>query len=382
MNRINIRKINELNVLREIFNKAPTSRAAVTSELGLTKSTVYSIFTGLQEAGFIYDIGQGSSTRSGGRKPALTNFNMQAGYTINTKINRTTISCMLNWLDGSVISYEEYPVSGEDVSQYLLALYDAITAVKLVDQKLLGISVAIYGVVHNNRIIKSTLAELVNYNLAEILQSRFNVPVVLENEANLAAVYIRDFTRNNSVKSAIAVSLLDGIGAGIIIDGHLYTGTHSEAGEIGHALFYGLKEPVPIETLCSDHAVVEQLNALEGTNVHIADIRKDFDSEKPEVMTILNQFCLGIGMALQNLVLAFDPDEIVLSSAILQGIPELLIMIKMQIQPFAHKKTEIILADNPNQGSLLGGSALIAREILKLPDGELVFRKRNIPLSN
>lgn len=382
MNRVNIRKINELNVLREIFNKAPTSRAAVTSELGLTKSTVYSIFTALSEAGFIYDIGQGSSTRSGGRKPALTNFNAQAGYTINTKINRGTISCMLNWLDGSTIAYQEYPVNGTTGSQYLLALYEVITTAKLTDQKLLGISVAIYGVVHDNQIIKATISDLADYNLAEVLQSRFEVPVVIGNEANMEALFIRDFTRSTTVKSAIAVSLLDGIGAGIIIDSKLYTGVHSEAGEIGHLPFYGLNNPVPIENLSADTAVIAQLQKVQENAVNIVDIRKGFDSEDPTVMPILQRFCTGIAMVLQHLVLAFDPEKIIVSSQILRAIPELLTQIEQQVQPFAHDETPIVLSDNPDQGALLGGSAAVARQVLGLTDGELVFKNRTAPQIN
>ena len=379
MNRVNIRKINELNVLREIFNKAPTSRASVTSELGLTKSTVYSIFSVLTEEGLIYDIGQGSSTRSGGRKPALTNFNANAGYTINTKINSHTISCMLNWLDGSVITYQEYPVTGDTASQHLLALYQVIRAAVLTDKKLLGISVGIYGVVHDNKVVKATISDLVEFNLVEVLHSRFDVPVVLENEANMSALHIRDFPGSERVKNAISVSLLDGIGAGIIIDGNLYTGVHSEAGEVGHTPFYGLKQPVPIEDLCSDLAVMTQLSQLKGHEMDIADIRKGFDTEDADVERILEQFITGIVMILQNLVLSFDPEKITISSQILRAIPELLTTIAARVKPFAHKATPIGLSDNPDQAALLGGCALISRKILGLETGELVFKNRSIP---
>jgi Transcriptional regulator/sugar kinase len=189
MNRLSIRKINESNVLREVFNKAPISRADVSKTLELTKSTVYSIFTKLENDDLIYDIGQGSSTRSGGRKPALTNFNANAGYTINTKINQNSIGCMLNWLDGSTISYQEYPLEGQDVSQRLLALYQAIKLSQLDNKDLLGISVSIYGVVRDNHVIKANISELAEYDLVQILQSRFNVPVLLGNEANMEAIY-------------------------------------------------------------------------------------------------------------------------------------------------------------------------------------------------
>lgn len=382
MNRLSIRKINESNVLREVFNKAPISRADVSKTLELTKSTVYSIFTKLENDDLIYDIGQGSSTRSGGRKPALTNFNANAGYTINTKINQNSIGCMLNWLDGSTISYQEYPLEGQDVSQRLLALYQAIKLSQLDNKDLLGISVSIYGVVRDNHVIKANISELAEYDLVQILQSRFNVPVLLGNEANMEALYIRDFTQTQTIKSAVSLSLLDGIGAGIVINGDLYTGNQGEAGEIGHALYYGLKKPVPIEDLCSDLAVMKQLEKIRGKEIDIVDLRQGFDSEDAEVMKILTTFCNGISMVVQNLILSFDPEKIVISSEILRAIPELLTTIIENVSPFAHKKTPIVLSDNPEQISLLGGCALITRSVLGLPQGELVFKNRNVPQIN
>lgn len=382
MNRLSIRKINESNVLREVFNKAPISRTDVSKTLELTKSTVYSIFTKLENDDLIYDIGQGSSTRSGGRKPALTNFNAQVGYTINTKINQDSVSCMLNWLDGSTISYQEYPLEGQDVSQRLLALYQAIKLSQLDNKDLLGISVSIYGVVRDNHVIKANIAELSEYDLVQILQSRFNVPVLLGNEANMEALFIRDFTQAQTIKSAVSLSLLDGIGAGIVIDGKLYTGDQGEAGEIGHALYYGLEKPIPIENLCSDLAVMQQLQRVTGTEVDIVNLRKGFDSEDTEVMQVLNTFCNGISMVLQNLIFSFDPEKIVISSEIIRAIPELLDKIMEQVSPFAHKQTPVVLADNPEQVSLLGGCALITRSILGLLKGELVFKNRNVPQIN
>ena len=382
MNRTNIRQINELRVLQEIFNKAPISRADVSKTLKLTKSTVYSIFTQLENDNLIYDIGQGSSTRSGGRKPVLTNFNANSGYTISTKINEDTISCMLNWLDGSIISYQEYPVVGKDVSQRLLSLYQAIKLSMLDNIDLLGISVSIYGVVRDNHIIKANIADIAEYDLVQILQSRFNVPVILGNEANMEAVFLRDFSSDKPIKNGVSLSLLDGIGAGIIIDGKLYTGNQSEAGEIGHAMFYGLDRPVPVEDICSDLAMVKQLKQMRQTEIHMADIRKGFDTEEADMMPILKKYVNGLSMVLQNLILAFDPEEIVISSEVLRAVPELLDQVMVNVNPFAHEKANVTLSNNPDQAALLGGCALISRQVLNLEVGELIFKNRVVPQMN
>lgn len=380
MNRLTIRRINELNVLREVFNQTPTSRAAVAKKLGLTKSTVYNIFTKLANDNLVYDIGQGNSTRSGGRKPVLTNFNSQAGYTINTKINQTTISCMTNWLDGSIVNYQEFPIDGKDASKQLLALYQAIKLSTIDNVDLMGISVAIYGVVKDNHIVKATNHDLVQYDLVQILQSRFNVPVLLENEANLAALAIKDFS-GGSIQDAVALSLTDQIGVGSIINGQLYSGKNSQAGEIGSAKYYGLgnKSSLPLEDVGSDQAIFKQIQDLKQSSVVIADIRRWYDLGDEVVQEVLKNFETSIIIILQNIFLLFDPEKVVISSRVLRAIPEVMERIEKELSQVVDHEFNIEVSDSVSSNSLLGGCAMITRGILELPDADLQFKNRTMP---
>ncbi|CAJ1176486.1 ROK family transcriptional regulator [Companilactobacillus paralimentarius] len=380
MNRLTIRRINELNVLREVFNQTPTSRAAVAKKLGLTKSTVYNIFTKLANDNLVYDIGQGNSTRSGGRKPVLTNFNAQAGYTINTKINQATISCMTNWLDGSVVNYQEFPIDGKDASKQLLALYQAIKLSTLDNADLMGISVAIYGVVKDNHIVKAMSQDLIQYDLVQILQSRFNVPVLLENEANLAALAIKDFS-GISIQDAIALSLTDQIGVGAIINGQLYSGKNSRAGEIGSGKYYGLgnKSPLSLENVGSDQAVFTQIQDLKQSSVVIADIRRWYDLGDEIVQEVLKNFETSIIIILQNIFLLFDPEKVVISSRVLQAIPEIMKRVEKELSQVVDHEFYIEVSDSVSSNSLLGGCAMITRRILELPDADLQFKNRTMP---
>lgn len=380
MNRLTIRRINELNVLREVFNQTPTSRAAVAKKLGLTKSTVYNIFTKLANDNLVYDIGQGNSTRSGGRKPVLTNFNAQAGYTINTKINQATISCMTNWLDGSVVNYQEFPIDGKDASKQLLALYQAIKLSTLDNADLMGISVAIYGVVKDNHIVKAMSQDLIQYDLVQILQSRFNVPVLLENEANLAALAIKDFS-GISIQDAIALSLTDQIGVGAIINGQLYSGKNSRAGEIGSGKYYGLgnKSPLSLENVGSDQAVFTQIQDLKQSSVVVADIRRWYDLGDEIVQEVLKNFETSIIIILQNIFLLFDPEKVVISSRVLQAIPEIMKRVEKELSQVVDHEFYIEVSDSVSSNSLLGGCAMITRRILELPDADLQFKNRTMP---
>jgi glucokinase len=70
--------------------------------------------------------------------------------------------------------------------------------------------------------------------LKDILTKRFNLPVFVENDANLSALGEMWFGGGINSREIICISIGTGIGAGIIQDGALQRGFHYSAGEIGY----------------------------------------------------------------------------------------------------------------------------------------------------
>ena len=69
---------------------------------------------------------------------------------------------------------------------------------------------------------------------AEAFRPDFTCPVVLENDANCAALGEVVAGAGRGSKNAVMVTLGTGVGGGIVIGGELYTGFNDVAGEIGH----------------------------------------------------------------------------------------------------------------------------------------------------
>jgi len=72
--------------------------------------------------------------------------------------------------------------------------------------------------------------------VVEVLGAKFNVPVVLDNDANAAALGEFSFGAGRGHKNIFYVTVSTGIGGGIIIDGNIYQGVCTGAGEIGHTI--------------------------------------------------------------------------------------------------------------------------------------------------
>lgn len=71
-------------------------------------------------------------------------------------------------------------------------------------------------------------------HIVEILKSKYSVPVSLQNDANACALAEWKFGAGKGTKNMVFMTFGTGLGAGLILDGKLYTGTNDNAGEAGH----------------------------------------------------------------------------------------------------------------------------------------------------
>lgn len=73
-----------------------------------------------------------------------------------------------------------------------------------------------------------------NIEIVKILEKRFGVPAKVQNDANACALAEWKFGAGSGTKNMIFITFGTGCGAGLILDGKLYSGTSDMAGEIGH----------------------------------------------------------------------------------------------------------------------------------------------------
>ena len=71
-------------------------------------------------------------------------------------------------------------------------------------------------------------------DIGHLLFNEFNAPVLVENEANCAALGEYRYGATRGVDNLIYLSAGIGLGGGILIDGEIFHGSQGFAGEIGH----------------------------------------------------------------------------------------------------------------------------------------------------
>ncbi|HDA7951098.1 TPA: ROK family transcriptional regulator, partial [Staphylococcus aureus] len=144
---------NEKRVLREIYNHHNISRTQISKNLEINKATISSILNKLKYKSLVNEVGEGDSTKSGGRKPILLKVNHLYGYFISLDLTYSSVEVMYNYFDGNVIKHESYDLPDEKVSSILSIIKKHIDIQEKLDtyNGLLGVSVSIHGVVDNEQ---------------------------------------------------------------------------------------------------------------------------------------------------------------------------------------------------------------------------------------
>lgn len=365
--------MNEKRVLKEIFNHNNISRTQISKNLEINKATISSILNSLKAKSLVLEVGEGDSTKSGGRKPILLKVNDQYGYFISLDLTYNSVEILYTYFDGTIITHNSHPLTDKKLSSILHILQQKIN---ITDKQstlygLLGISVSIHGIVddHHN-IIHLPFHETDVNDITIELQQLATVPVVIENEANLSALYEHNINGNRDINNLIALSIHKGIGAGLIINQQLYRGANGEAGEIGKTLVSKQTEVgttfYKIEDICSQEALIQLLSTKLNKNITLQDLIHLYNEQQPEVIAAVNQFIQHVAVLVHNLNTQFNPNAIYINCPLINALPTILEDIKQQFSQYSRNAISIELTSNVNYATLLGGTLAITQTIVDI----------------
>lgn len=176
---------------------------------------------------------------------------------------------------------------------------------------------------------------LKNFGLKLALEKEFGWPVVLENDANAAAIGEMWVGAARGCRNVICITLGTGVGGGIIMDGNLWRGSDGSAGEIGHTAvdpFSGLLckcgNEGCLEMLASARAIVrmanEKLSEFPRSLLHSGEItaRRVYEAglERDELaLTVFDRVGMYLGVAVGNLINLLNPEIIVIGGGVVNG---------------------------------------------------------------
>jgi predicted NBD/HSP70 family sugar kinase len=306
-------------VLQRIYAGAPTTRADIARETGLTATTVSDLVAALISDGIVAEVGTAPST--GGKPPVLVDIEADSLSLITVDLSSSTWRGSVRNLRHKVLHTIAITDAGATGSEAVAAVREFID--ELVDASPvppLGVGVGTPGVVTDTGVVvEASNLGWSNVPLAELLGDGrpYSVHVMNDARATALAEFLRGEHRTGNL---IVVKIGRGVGSGIVLDRSVYSGESSAAGEIGHIrLIPRDDELVSLEEVASTSAIARSL--ADGLGVEFTGRPSKFiathsDTSNPKVQLVAHQLGVDLATILASVVGTLDVHRIVLSGPI------------------------------------------------------------------
>jgi len=308
-------------------------------------------------------------------------------------IGGTKIAVALADADGKILSHFRFPTQVERGAHRILD--NAITEIERISKetgtRLSAVGVGCGGPLDRARgliLSPANLPEWDEFPITNLLETRLKVPVLLDNDANAAALAEHKYGAGRGFKHMVYITISTGIGGGLIINGELIHGVGDGAGEVGHITVLpdgpacGCGGQGCLESLCSGTsiarrarerlqsgaqssmtAMVKELNQVTAHTV--AEAARDGDSLAVEIW---DETIYYLAIGINNVIVTLAPEAIILGGGVSTAGEQLLEPLRRQLQmrvkmvPF--EKVRILQAtlggDSGIYGALILGQRALA----------------------
>ena len=202
-------------------------------------------------------------------------------------------------------------------------------------------------------------------NLVKILEEKYNLPIVLENDVNCVALGEKWVGAGKDLSNFICLTIGTGIGGGIILNNQLFRGENFVAGEFGHILI----KKGEFEQFASTIALIRLVKERTGKILNGKEI---FDLEKKEIVEyqeVISEWIENLTDGLSSIVYCFNPANMILGGGVIEQGEPLINRIKnslfKKIGPQFKEKLNIIQAKLGNNAGMIGASYLLLEKINK-----------------
>jgi predicted NBD/HSP70 family sugar kinase len=329
-----MREVNRSLLLDLIRRSGRVSRTDLARRSELTKPTVSAIVEELISEGVVQEVGLGQSVPTGGRRARLLEFNDSSAAYLGLRLGVHTTCVAVADARGSIRGLECAPTpvdQPEDVLAAALALVEpALRQAQIPRERLQGVGVALGGLVdaRTGQCVSSPSLGGRSFPVRDWLQQALGLPVTVSDVADAAALAELRLGIAQGCRNFVWIYLGTGLGAGIVIDGHVYSGHRGFGGQLGQCRW--AHGGPTLEALASGRALVERARELrEERPADYADVFPESPSAADLIRLALSgdETCrklleeggsrLGFGVA--QLVNLLNPELVVVGGPLLQA---------------------------------------------------------------
>lgn len=308
-----------------LLEKNEITKLDISRVLDISITTVSTNITELKNEGIVEDVRSLEST--GGRKAIAIKLNENCKFSIGVALTPIHIKISLVNLKKEIIENVRIRHENNGIESLIKITNENIELIMekydLNSKKLLGIGFSLPGTVDfKEGVIKySYLLGVKEFNLKKKFE-HLNVPIYIDNEANLSAYY-EFLNRKDMLKNLLYISITDGLGLGIIINGKIYRGDNNSSGELGHIkiALNGKKCKCGangcLEAYTSMNCLIDNYNELsEQDIIDIEEFEEKYIQNDQIAKRVLDKYLEVLSIGISNLIMILDPNSIVIGGDI------------------------------------------------------------------
>ena len=372
---------NRTRVLQALADFGPLSRADLARIMGVRRSTIGSIASSLIEAEILEE-SPDPPPAGVGKPPRPLWFGRHAGLSGAVFVRDGVIETALVNARGDILRRAEDAFDpgapGPLLEQQILAA--ARRVLSRYRGRLAGIGVAVPAVCDSagGTIIACTpIPGLVDTSLPKTLQAWARVPVVLEDDTAALALGERWFGQGRGVRDFAVVQVGDGIGAAIVLGGHLLRGQRVASIEIGHTCVNPAGEACRCglrgcwETVASNRWLwrrAEEMGFAGNAGWDLERVAARATAGDGAAAQLLDEYSDNVAIGLANIVQLFSLDLLILHGDVARGGAPLL----QRIQAAVARRSLRVLVDEvrvslsalERDSGLLGAAATVMTGVL------------------
>ncbi len=327
-----LRERNRRQLVDTLRRHGSASRAELARLTGLSRSTVSTLVADLQTSGLVVEHAdpRARATPQQGRPPTLLTLDRSAGLVLGVDFGHEHVHVAIADLSRTILAerVRELDVDRSAARALDVAVEladEVVTAADIDGDRILGAGIALSGpididagTVHAGKILPSWAG----VRPVDELAARLDLPVHLDNDANLGALAEVTLGAGIGARDAIYLMVSHGVGAGLIMGGELYRGSGGTAGELGHVL---VDESGPIcrcgnrgclEMMAGGNAIIGLLRPSHGDDLTIDEVMvlvADGDSGARRAIADAGRV---LGRSVAAIVNAFNPELVIVGGRV------------------------------------------------------------------
>ena len=288
------------------------SRQVLAGSCGVSMPTLYQNLSDLMEDGLVRYTGEDQFT--GGRRAQGLDIVPDARISIGVSVTEHNLRIVAADLRLHELAYRSLPVElisrVSDAASLSRTVEDFIDEFSLDRRKLLGVGVAIPGLLtadHTRLLVAPTLG-LHDISLDDLIRS-LPYPVRVENDGSAsghAECFVRGGRRNMAY-----LSLENGVGGAVLMNGELYAGDNSRSGEFGHICV----EPGGLPCSCGRSGCLEAycsaLRIEQRFGVPLEDFFRGVEAHRPEYEALLYDMLRHLAVGINSIRMTLDCEVVI-----------------------------------------------------------------------